>query len=117
MQTCHGETGRVINFGSKEKTEFVGTVASGNPWEFIHKVRSGQPGTKMPSAIVSKWKDQDISDLLTYVRTLPADTKNSDWYSRLLNSLGYDMDHRGSLIPVQYRGYGPLMTEDTETVK
>jgi thiosulfate dehydrogenase len=116
MQTCHGETGRTINFGSQEKTEFVGTVASGNPWEFIHKVRSGQPGTKMKSALISKWKDQDIRDLLTFTRTLPVDTKNKDWLSRLRNSLGFDTDHRDSYIPVEYRGYGPLMKRENENL-
>jgi thiosulfate dehydrogenase len=117
MQTCHGETGRAINFGSKEKPEFVGTVASGNPWEFIHKVRSGQPGTKMVSVIIMKWNEQDIRDLLAYARTLPEDTKNRDWFSRLMEGLGFDMDHRKSFIPEEYRGYGPLMKTETETVQ
>lgn len=117
MQTCHGETGRAINFGSKEKPEFLGTVAAGNPWEFIHKVRSGQPGTKMPSAIIGRWNDQDIRDLLIFARTLPPDTRNRDWFSLLMNSLGFDMDHRGSFIPDEYRGFGPLMKRETEAVK
>ncbi len=117
MQTCHGETGRAINFGSKKKPEFVGTVASRNPWEFIHKVRSGQPGTKMLSGIIMKWKDRDIRDLLTFVRTLPAGTKNRDWYSRLMEVLGFDMDHSKSFIPEEFRGFGPLMKRENETVK
>jgi thiosulfate dehydrogenase len=117
MQTCHGETGRAINFGSKEEPEFVGTVASGNPWEFIHKVRSGQPGTKMVSSIIGKWKDRDIRDLLTFAHTLPPDTKNKDWFSRLKDSLGFDTDHRDSFIPVEYRGYGPLMKQENGNPK
>ena len=113
MQTCHGETGRAINFGSKNKPEFVGTVASGNPWEFIHKVRSGQPGTKMQSGIVMGWNDQQICDLLTYARTMPQGIKNIDWLSRLMDSLGFDTDDHEGIIPDKHRGYGPLMRQET----
>ena len=70
---CHGLDGRMINFGDAEDPEFVGTVASGNPWEFIHKVRFGQPGTSMPEGIDSGWSIQDIVDVMAYAQTLPAE--------------------------------------------
>jgi len=52
---CHGADGTLINFGDEDDPEYLGTVAQGNPWEFAHKVRFGQPGTPMPSAITSGW--------------------------------------------------------------
>lgn len=68
---CHGSDGKMINFGSAEEPEYVGTVAGGNPWEFLHKVRAGQPGTSMPSAIVNGWSLQDVVDVLAHARSLP----------------------------------------------
>jgi mono/diheme cytochrome c family protein/ribosomal protein L37AE/L43A len=70
---CHGEDGRAINFGDEEEPEYVGNIALDNPWEFIHKVRAGQPGTAMPSAIDSGWSLQDVVDVLAYSQTLPTE--------------------------------------------
>lgn len=45
---CHGARGQALNFsGDPDKPEFVGTVASDNPWEALHKIRNGQPGAVM----------------------------------------------------------------------
>ena len=49
--------------------EFIGTVASDNPWETLHKIRNGQPGIPMPSLGVLDLKDQ--LDILAYTQTLP----------------------------------------------
>ncbi|MFQ5921782.1 MAG: c-type cytochrome [Anaerolineales bacterium] len=70
---CHGEDGLTINFGSADDPEYLGTIAAGNPWEFIHKVRVGQPGIGMPSAIDSGWSMQDVIDVLTFAQTLPTE--------------------------------------------
>ncbi len=75
---CHGVTGQQLNFGSDEDPEFVGTVASGNPWEFLHKVRAGQPATEMPAALAPNsptgtWTAQDFADLIAYASTLPTE--------------------------------------------
>jgi thiosulfate dehydrogenase len=70
---CHGSDGRQINFGTQEEPEYVGTVAADNPWEFLHKVRFGQPGTAMPSGIGSGWPVQDAVDVLGYAQTLPTE--------------------------------------------
>ncbi len=79
---CHGLDGRTINFHDADDPEYVGTVASGNPWEFIHKVRAGQPGAPMPSGIDSGWSMQDVVDVLTYAQTLPTDPPDSASASR-----------------------------------
>jgi thiosulfate dehydrogenase len=70
---CHGPEGNAINFDSIEEPEFVGHVAADNPWEFLHKVRVGQPGWPMPSAIANDWSEQDVADVLAYAQTLPTD--------------------------------------------
>jgi thiosulfate dehydrogenase len=66
---CHGPSGNAINFGGLDDPEFLGHLAPGNPWEFIHKVRFGQPGWPMPSSIVSGWSDEDVANVLAYAQT------------------------------------------------
>lgn len=68
---CHGDDGRLLNFGDAASPEFVGTIALDNPWEFFHKVRAGQPGSTMPGIIGSDWGLQDLADLLAFAQTLP----------------------------------------------
>jgi thiosulfate dehydrogenase len=70
---CHGDDGRMINFGDADDPEFVGTIARDNPWEFIHKVRFGQPATNMPNAFDAGWTMQAILDLLTFSQSLPTE--------------------------------------------
>ena len=70
---CHGPEGAAINFHGIEEPEYVATIATGNPWEFIHKVRFGQPGWPMPSAITNGWTDADLANVLAYAQTLPED--------------------------------------------
>lgn len=68
---CHGDDGTKLNFGTLAEPEYVGTVAAENPWEFQHKVRVGQPGEDMPSALDAGWSMQDVMDVLSHARTLP----------------------------------------------
>lgn len=66
---CHGLNGKEINFTDEGPPEYLGTVCSENPWEALHKMRSGQPGFNMIS-LTSLKTDQQI-DVLTYCQTLP----------------------------------------------
>ena len=70
---CHGPEGNAINFDAIDDPEFLGHLAEGNPWEFIHKVRYGQPGWPMPSGIGNGWSDQDVADVLAYSESFPID--------------------------------------------
>jgi thiosulfate dehydrogenase len=70
---CHGADGTTLNFGSDDEPEYVGTIATDNPWEFFHKVRAGQPGSAMPSAITNGWTLNDVRDVLTYAQGLPTE--------------------------------------------
>ena len=70
---CHGADGKTLNFGPPDKPEYVGTVAKENPWEFVHKVRFGQPGSDpaMPAGVELGLTLQDVLDILAYSQTLP----------------------------------------------
>ncbi|MBI2847299.1 MAG: c-type cytochrome [Chloroflexi bacterium] len=68
---CHGADGKQLNFGSATEPEYVGTIAVDNPWEFLHKVRFGQPSTSMPAGSVTGWNFQDVLDVLAHAQTLP----------------------------------------------
>lgn len=70
---CHGVDGKAINFHDAEEPEYVGTVASENPWEFFHKASFGQPGAPMPVGRALGWTMQDIADVLSYAQTLPVE--------------------------------------------
>lgn len=55
--TCHNPDGKKIDFADGApgimEDEFVDTVAQANPWEFMHKVLYGQPGSTMPALVKS----------------------------------------------------------------
>ncbi|MEH6347460.1 MAG: c-type cytochrome [Bermanella sp.] len=105
---CHGKAGLAINFGGGNKSEFVATVANKNPWEFIHKVRNGQPGTRMPSAIINKWSDNDILNLLVFAQALPNDASEIGWWESLWGEgSGYNGMMQGNKYLGGGRGFGP----------
>lgn len=66
---CHGMDGKEINFKDEKKPEYVGTVANKNPWETLHKIRWGHPGSQMISLIFLGLTDQ--LDVLAYTQELP----------------------------------------------
>ena len=65
---CHGPEGNAINFSGIDDPEFLGHLAPDNPWEFIHKVRYGQPGWPMPSGISNGWTNADVANALAYAQ-------------------------------------------------
>jgi thiosulfate dehydrogenase len=95
---CHGPEGNDMNFSrDANDPEYLGTVASKNPWEAIHKLRNGHPGAfmdhehmhmsrnimmrhhqgliKMGDSMPfmrEKLSLQQQIDLLSYLQTLPA---------------------------------------------
>jgi thiosulfate dehydrogenase len=66
---CHGFDGMAINFKTAKNPEFIGTVASANPWEALHKIRNGHPGVPMPALRFLQL--QTLVDILAYAQTLP----------------------------------------------
>ncbi len=65
---CHGSNGRMLKF---DDVKVVGTLANDNPWETLHKIRFGHPGTPMPRTLELGWSTQDVVDVLGYAQTLP----------------------------------------------
>ena len=65
--TCHGDDGLMIDFGDGEG---VGALANDNPWEVLHKIRFGQPGSAMPVTNISGWTVKDQVAVLGYAQTL-----------------------------------------------
>lgn len=69
---CHGPKGlKAPDSAPPGYEEWVGKIANKNPWEFLHKVRFGHPGSKMPAAHGSTASLQDLLDLSAYAQTLP----------------------------------------------
>jgi thiosulfate dehydrogenase len=84
---CHGLDGKALNF-SHDAEEYIGTVASNNPWEALHKMRNGHPGAfidhmtgrhtdrrgmgthAMPSMRI-KLSLEGQGNLLSYMQSLP----------------------------------------------
>ena len=72
-QHCHGVDGRALNFRSPENPSYLGTVADGNPWEFLHKTRYGHPGSAMGPAEILGWSVGSSADVSTFSQTLPTE--------------------------------------------
>ncbi len=111
MTECHGPDGTAINFGNNEKPEYIGTLAVKNPWEFIHKVRAGQPGTRMSSGIINRWDDRDMRNLLAYAQTLPKKQREKSWFDRVLTAVGLGGKNQESHVPHEHRGFGPKLEQ------
>ena len=68
---CHGNDGLGMPPGSSSFDDYPGLISTENPWEFQHKVRFGQPGTRMLGTASSGGSLQDVADLGAYAQTLP----------------------------------------------
>ena len=72
--SCHGADGKKIpepaDGGSGNPIDIFATAAAtDNPWEFVHKVRFGQPNTAMPGTTgISPITDKDAYDILGYAQ-------------------------------------------------
>ncbi len=64
---CHGSDGRAIAFGS----DFVGSLARGNPQETFHKIRFGHAGARMTSYYELGMTSPQGGDVGAYCATLP----------------------------------------------
>lgn len=91
---CHGINGDGMNFADESGPEYVGTIASDNPWEFLHKARFGQPGAdKMPALVDVGISDAEYLDLLAYAQSLPTSSPVSEggrMYDNWITAIGAD---------------------------
>ena len=68
--SCHGEEGTGINFGSAKDPQYLGGISRENPWEVLHKMRFGQPGTPMRGAELLGWADEVFRNVGAFCQTL-----------------------------------------------
>ena len=68
----------------------------------------GQPGTKMPSALINRWSEEDISNILTFARTLPTETPKIGWFRRMMGRMGMGTGMGMGYKPKEHRGFGPI---------
>jgi len=68
---CHGYDGKAINFKDQKNPEYIGTVATKNPWEILHKIRWGHPASSMISLVFLDLKEQ--LDVLAFCQALPVE--------------------------------------------
>jgi thiosulfate dehydrogenase len=68
---CHGMDGKTIVFRAEGVDEYLGTVASRDPYRFLHRTRFGVAGTEMPVGRDLGWKPADEVAVLAYVQSLP----------------------------------------------
>jgi len=66
---CHGDKGLMAP-DNENFDDYLGKVGRKNPWELIHKIRFGQPGTDMPAS-AKLWSLETVTNLGAYVQTLP----------------------------------------------
>lgn len=68
--TCHGMDGRY-----DDNMKPVGHFATSNPWETLHKIRFGHPGSEMtPMHLLGA---EVANDVLAYIQTLPTETEKA----------------------------------------
>ena len=71
-KVCHGDDGKTVNFKADEGgSEYVGTIATEEPWGFLHVATVGVPGHPMPAGMNLGWTSQDIADVLAWAQSLP----------------------------------------------
>ncbi len=93
--SCHGPEGLAIDFKANvTKSEYIGGLASGNPWEFLHKARFGQPGVSNMPPVLDIGLDEDgQAALLAFAQSLPtenATTQGGLLYDKWWNAMGVD---------------------------
>jgi thiosulfate dehydrogenase len=69
---CHGADGTLIVFRTEGTDEYLGSIASRDPWRFLHRTRFGVAGVDMPVGAKLGWTADDGRDVLKYVQSLPS---------------------------------------------
>ncbi|MDW8228001.1 MAG: c-type cytochrome [Anaerolineales bacterium] len=116
--SCHGQDGTKIVFRSEGVNEYLGTVATRDPWRFLHRTRFGVAGVDMPVGARLGWSPVDGRDVLAYVQTLPTGFETdapspasemarpaqqiggpaTNWFTGLLTGLGAFLGTFGSAL-------------------
>jgi len=107
-ETCHIKDGQSWFFSdndiSRGEIQTVASIAKENPWEFLHKIRFGHPGSSMLGLVqIANTVSTDAIDILAYSQTtLAPNLKRGGrlydrwWKENLLN----EPDTRHTLWPI-----------------
>ena len=74
--SCHGTDGKKIVFHTEGVSEYLGSVATRDPYRFLHRTRFGVAGSEMPVGINLGWTPADGVDVLAYAQSLPTGAEN-----------------------------------------
>ncbi|HRN51164.1 MAG TPA: c-type cytochrome [Anaerolineales bacterium] len=70
-ESCHGNAGTLINFGTQAQPLYLADMAVADPWRAVHKIRFGTPlDLRMPASEELGWSLSRVADVLAYVQTL-----------------------------------------------
>ncbi|MDH5229698.1 MAG: cytochrome c [Gammaproteobacteria bacterium] len=104
---CHGANGQMIDFDGNGR--FVSAIAKDNPWEVLHKIRFGQPGSDMlglhDSATSLYRSTKMAADILRY--TQAGLESNLARGGRLYDDLFLEKAMDGALLSA----FNPLITD------
>lgn len=91
---CHGPQGLALNFGNSSEPEYQGTIAKDNPWEFVHKMRFGQPDVaEMPSLVDDGIDAAEYANVLAFSATFATTSPISEggvMYDHWMEALGVE---------------------------
>ena len=118
--TCHGTDGAKIVMSFEGVKAGLGTLATIDPWRFLHKTRFGTPGTQMVIGYTLGWSPQDGRDVLLYAQqtfktglekpttlpVIPGDTTPAgtagvpaqNWFTGILTAIGAVMASAGFAV-------------------
>ena len=99
-QSCHGDTGRKLQFGTALEPLFLGDLAVAEPWQTVHKIRFGTPtNPRMPSSEEQNWSLNMVANVLAYLQTLPR--ANPDYQVIQFNpDNSLPIAHQGQVEPI-----------------
>jgi thiosulfate dehydrogenase len=75
---CHGADGTKLKFRFEGLDATLGTLASIDPWRFLHKTRFGTPGTDMVIGATLGWTAEEGRNVLLYAQSLPSGLEAQD---------------------------------------
>lgn len=96
---CHGARGDQIDFSPAGGMPlFIGDLADEDPWRTVHKIRFGQPASRMPASEELSWSLSKVADVLAYSQSLP---RGNAAYSLTTDAPGsVNIERQGDIEPI-----------------
>jgi len=107
-ESCHGERGETINFGSENSPLNLGDLAVADPWQTVHVIRFGDPIGRMQASEQLGWSLNMVADVLAYTQTLPR--ANPEYGITLSNSdETIDVENQGDIEPIIWAAFAMML--------